>query len=71
MNEPHLGNSVGNQIAQDVLRRYPAPASVGTGGEGLDLSKCPKCGGPADNGHDRCLPPNPYLCSKCESGEER
>jgi hypothetical protein len=30
-----------------------------------DLSKCPKCGGPADNGHDRCYPPNPYFCSKC------
>ena len=24
----------------------------------IDLSKCPKCGGPADNGHDRCLPPS-------------
>lgn len=31
-----------------------------------DLSKCPKCGGVADNGHDRCYPPNPYLCTKCE-----
>ena len=31
-----------------------------------DLSKCPKCGGPADNGHDRCLPPNPYVCTKCD-----
>ncbi len=32
-----------------------------------DLSKCPNCGGPADNGHDRCLPPNPYYCTKCEN----
>jgi len=31
----------------------------------VDLSKCPNCGGPADNGHDRCLPPSPYYCSKC------
>ena len=30
-----------------------------------DCSKCPKCGGPADNGNDRCVPPNPYYCSKC------
>lgn len=30
-----------------------------------DLSKCPQCGGDADNGHDRCLPPSAYLCSKC------
>lgn len=46
-------------------------AILGTGGEAVDLSKCPKCGGPADNGHDRCLPPNPYFCTKCESGEAR
>lgn len=30
-----------------------------------DLTKCPCCGGPADNGHDRCYPPNPYFCKKC------
>lgn len=30
-----------------------------------DLTKCPRCGGPADNGHDRELPPNVYACSKC------
>jgi hypothetical protein len=35
-----------------------------------DLSKCPVCGGPADNGHDRCLPPNPYLCTKCAERRE-
>lgn len=30
-----------------------------------DLFHCPKCGGPADNGHDRSIPPNPYFCTKC------
>ncbi len=30
------------------------------------LDYCPNCGGPADNGNDRCLPPNPYFCTKCE-----
>ena len=30
-----------------------------------DLSKCPQCGGEADNGHDRCLPASAYMCSKC------
>ena len=30
-----------------------------------DITKCPNCGGFADNGHDRCFPPNPYYCSKC------
>lgn len=34
-----------------------------------DLSKCPGCGGPADNGHDRCMPPNPYYCTKCEGAD--
>lgn len=33
--------------------------------EGADLSKCPRCGGDADNGHDRCYPPIPYLCTVC------
>lgn len=27
--------------------------------------RCPQCNGPADNGHDRSIPPNPYLCTKC------
>jgi len=31
-----------------------------------DLHRCPGCGGPADQGYDRCCPPNPYYCSKCE-----
>ena len=26
---------------------------------------CPSCGGPADNGHDREYPPNPYVCKTC------
>lgn len=30
-----------------------------------DLDKCPGCGGPADNGFDRCIPPSPYYCTKC------
>lgn len=31
------------------------------------VDKCPKCGGDADNGYDRCVPPNPYYCTKCEN----
>ncbi len=31
----------------------------------VDLTKCPRCGGEADNGFDRCFPPNPYMCIKC------
>lgn len=31
-----------------------------------NIDKCPQCNGPADNGHDRCVPPNPYNCTKCE-----
>ena len=29
------------------------------------ITKCPKCGGVADNGNDRCFPPNPYYCKNC------
>lgn len=32
-----------------------------------DIDKCPRCNGPADNGFDRCVPPSPYLCTKCEN----
>lgn len=32
-----------------------------------DISKCPGCGGDPDNGHDRCDPPSPYYCTKCEA----
>lgn len=34
-----------------------------------DLDTCPGCGGPADNGNDRCVPPGPYLCTKCSASE--
>ncbi len=36
-----------------------------------DPHVCPGCGGPADNGHDRCWPPNPYYCTKCERVGDR
>lgn len=42
-----------------------AAAEIGKEIEEHDLNKCPKCGGVADNGHDRCHPPNPYYCSAC------
>ncbi len=34
-----------------------------------DYTRCPTCKGVADNGHDRCYPPNAYECTKC-SGED-
>jgi len=33
--------------------------------EEVDLSKCPNCGGEADNGYDRSYPPSAYWCTKC------
>lgn len=32
-----------------------------------NIDKCPTCDGEADNGFDRCLPPSPYQCTKCEA----
>lgn len=43
-----------------------AAMKLGTGDTTPDLNTCPQCGGPADNGHDRCVPPSNYLCSKCQ-----
>ena len=37
----------------------------------FNLSKCPNCGGPADNGNDREVPPNPYYCTKCDTRAKR
>ena len=34
-----------------------------------DLTVCPECGGPADNGFSREFPPLPYVCSKCTEGK--
>lgn len=36
----------------------------------VDLNECPGCGGDADNGHDRCVPPSPYYCTKCNPDSE-
>ena len=35
-----------------------------------DLDTCPKCGGVADNGFSRDVPPAPYYCSACMCEEE-
>jgi hypothetical protein len=36
----------------------------------IDLGVCPGCGGDADNGHSRDVPPSPYYCTKCENNPE-
>jgi hypothetical protein len=47
----------------------PFTAGPKTVGAGSEPSKCPWCGGPADNGHDHSITPNTYLCSKCASSD--
>lgn len=57
----------------DIIDDPNCPTCKGTGEPSssdmpeieMDLNTCPQCGGPADNGHDRCIPPSPYWCSKC------
>jgi hypothetical protein len=51
--------------AMDCTGCELATRKVGAGATPQDLSKCPGCGGDADNGHDRCAPPNPYYCKRC------
>ncbi len=31
-----------------------------------DLGFCPDCDGSGFSGHDRCDPPNPYVCENCD-----
>ena len=35
-----------------------------------ELETCPKCGGFADNGFSRSIPPSPYFCRACMAQEE-
>lgn len=49
--------------AAGIVREWVA--KIGAGETVHDLSKCPQCGGAADNGHDRDYPPTAYLCSEC------
>lgn len=54
-------------VADGVIKGYDAIAALRERLAEItnDLNRCPNCGGPADNGHDREVPPNPYWCSKC------
>ena len=36
-----------------------------------DVNVCPGCGGYADNGFSRSVPPDPYYCTKCEPVGDR
>jgi hypothetical protein len=37
----------------------------------MTIEGCPNCGGVADNGFDRCMPPSPYFCTKCQHKGEK
>ena len=36
----------------------------------IDNLTCPGCNGIPDNGFDRCDPPSPYYCTKCQKLSE-
>lgn len=65
---PVAGGAEGNAPAST----YPGWDSHRYGGDTpppnaeSDLFTCPGCGGPADNGIDRSLPPNVYYCTSCQ-----
>ena len=50
-----------NDIADDLRRENERLRAM------TELDKCQRCGGPADNGHDREHPPNPYVCTRCSA----
>ena len=45
-------------------------SSTHKGAEMNELETCPKCGGFADNGFSRSIPPSPYFCRACMAQEE-
>lgn len=65
---PQKQNTPGTSDAAPVAVRTQAgaPAEPADAQERGDELKCPRCGGEADNGHDRCHPPNAYNCTKCD-----
>lgn len=56
------------EVYEAHRNKHSAP-NLGTNvpNQNRDINTCPGCGGPADNGFDRCLPPSPYLCTKCDN----
>ena len=48
----------------------PQPLCAGSDAMTTNLTTCPRCGGPADQGHDRELPPTAYVCSRCQDVRE-
>jgi hypothetical protein len=67
---PHKGKELEDLKKAAWYLNYRIKMLEGDFDEEPDLDKCPKCRGPADNGHDRCLPPNPYACTICCKEEE-
>ena len=62
------GRTLSNWVERLIDRELSAaPTQQQTDEWKPDLSKCPECGGPADNGWDRDYPPSPYNCTKCEA----
>jgi hypothetical protein len=66
---PVMDNGYGKGVKIDGEVLYWRNAKCPLHGTAPDLSKCPNCGGEADNGHDRSYPPVAYFCSKCMAAE--
>jgi len=54
-----------SEDARECDGSIPGKANDGTRHWAID--KCPCCGGPADRGFSRDVPPAPYLCCACEA----
>ena len=50
---------------RDAIRKVARERQAEREGD-PDIDVCPNCGGYADNGFSREVPPSPYLCAKCE-----
>ena len=68
---PHLDFNPVEYSIGDVLEweKVLLDHYFGVEPEEQDISKCPQCGGSADNGFNREVPPCPYLCTECDPEE--
>ena len=65
IDEPDSGCWVYELKDPSQIKEIEKYYELGLSGEPDYGMKCPKCGGEADNGHDRCFPHNAYHCTKC------
>lgn len=66
--ESDVCKGVWNELAEKLKQQNMQPNNSYQ--QEPDLFTCPNCGGEADNGFSRSVPPSPYWCTKCMRKQE-